>query len=291
MTEIGDDIVVLSPVYNIFYNSILNNGRKVLASELRYEDGSYAIDFADLDEKLSRETTSLFIFCNPHNPIGKVWDRQILERIAELCIKHDVLVVSDEVHCDLTHIGHAYIPFASVSEEIADRTITCVAPTKAFNLAGLQTAAIVIPNTEIRTLVDRGINTDEVAEPNTFAIQAAEAAFDEGEEWLEELRKYLEQNRKLFVGSLELLVPEVHVVEAEATYLAWIDCAAITTDTRELCAFIREKTGLYLSEGDIFGGNGSRFVRWNYACTKAVLDDGILRFVEGIELYKKEYSW
>lgn len=290
MTEIGDDIVVLAPVYNIFYNSILNNGRKVLASELRYEDGSYAIDFADLDEKLSRETTSLFIFCNPHNPIGKVWDRQILERIAELCIKHDVLVVSDEVHCDLTHIGHAYIPFASVSEEIADRTITCVAPTKAFNLAGLQTAAIVIPNTEIRTLVDRGINTDEVAEPNTFAIQAAEAAFDEGEEWLEELQDYLELNRKFLIGSLKGRIPEVHVVESEATYLAWIDCAAIREDTRELCAFIREKTGLYLSEGDIFGGNGSRFVRWNYACPKAVLDDGILRFVEGIELYKKEYS-
>ena len=132
MTEIGDDIVVLAPVYNIFYNSILNNGRKVLASELRYEDGSYAIDFADLEEKLARETTSLFIFCNPHNPIGKVWDRPTLERIAELCIKHDVLVVSDEIHCDLTHIGHAYIPFASLSEEIADRTISCIAPTKSF---------------------------------------------------------------------------------------------------------------------------------------------------------------
>ncbi|MFY9901642.1 MAG: MalY/PatB family protein [Trichococcus sp.] len=290
MTEIGDDIVVLSPVYNIFYNSILNNGRKVLASELHYEDGSYAIDFADLEEKLARSTTSLFIFCNPHNPIGKVWDWQTLEWIAELCIKHDVLVVSDEIHCDLMHIDHAYIPFASVSEGISDRTITCVAPTKAFNIAGLQTAAIVIPNPEIRKLVDRGINTDEVAEPNTFAIQAAEAAFDEGEEWLEELRYYLEQNRIFLIGSLKQLVPEVHVVEAEATYLAWVDCAAITEDTKELCAFIREKTGLYLSEGDIFGGNGSRFVRWNYACPKALLEDGIQRFVEGVELYKKEYS-
>ncbi|WP_107994719.1 MalY/PatB family protein [Trichococcus paludicola] len=290
MTEIGDDIVVLSPVYNIFYNSILNNGRKVLASELHYGDGSYAIDFADLEEKLSRSTTALFIFCNPHNPIGKVWDRPTLERIAELCIKHDVLVVSDEIHCDLTHIDHAYIPFASVSEEIADRTITCVAPTKAFNLAGLQTAAIVIPNPEIRKLVDRGINTDEVAEPNTFAIQAAEAAFDEGEEWLEELQDYLEENRIFLISSLKQLVPEVYVVEAEATYLAWIDCATITEDTKKLCAFIREKTGLYLSEGDIFGGNGSRFVRWNYACPKALLEDGIQRFVEGVELYKKEYS-
>lgn len=290
MTEIGEDIVVLSPVYNIFYNSILNNGRKVLASELRYEDGSYAIDFADLEEKLACSTTALFIFCNPHNPIGKVWDRSTLERIAELCIKHDVLVVSDEIHCDLTHIGHAYIPFASISEEIADRTITCITPTKAFNIAGLQTAAIVIPNPEIRKLVDRGINTDEVAEPNAFAIQAAEAAFDEGEEWLEELREYLEQNRKFLIGSLKELVPEVQVVEAEATYLAWIDCAAITEDTKGLCASIREKTGLYLSAGDIFGGNGSRFIRWNYACPKTLLEDGIQRFVEGVGLYKKEYS-
>ncbi|MFZ1253264.1 MAG: MalY/PatB family protein [Trichococcus flocculiformis] len=288
MTEIGDDIVVLAPVYNIFYNSILNNGRKVLASELRYADGSYAIDFADLEEKLARETTSLFIFCNPHNPIGKVWDRPTLERIAELCIKHDVLVVSDEIHCDLTHIGHAYIPLASISEEIADRTITCIAPTKAFNIAGLQTAAIVIPNPEIRKQVDRGINTDEVAEPNTFAIQAAEAAFDEGEEWLEELREYLELNREFLIGSLKELVPEVQVIEAEATYLAWIDCAAITEDTKALCAFIREKTGLYLSAGDIFGGNGSRFVRWNYACPKSLLEDGIQRFVEGVALYHKD---
>lgn len=290
MTEIGDDIVVLAPVYNIFYNSILNNSRNVSASELRYEDGSYAIDFADLEEKLSRSTTSLFIFCNPHNPIGKVWDRSTLERIAELCIQQDVLVVSDEIHCDLTHIGHAYIPFASISEEIADRTITCITPTKAFNIAGLQTAAIVIPNPEIRKLVDRGINTDEVAEPNAFAIQAAEAAFDEGEEWLEELREYLEQNRKFLIGSLKELVPEVQVVEAEATYLAWIDCAAITEDTKGLCASIREKTGLYLSAGDIFGGNGSRFIRWNYACPKTLLEDGIQRFVEGVGLYKKEYS-
>ena len=288
MTEIGDDIVVLAPVYNIFYNSILNNGRKVLASELRYEDESYAIDYADLEEKLASETTSLFIFCNPHNPIGKVWDRPTLERIAELCIKHDVLVVSDEIHCDLTHSGHAYIPLASISEEIADRTITCIAPTKAFNIAGLQTAAIVIPNPEIRKQVDRGINTDEVAEPNTFAIQAAEAAFDEGEEWLEELREYLELNREFLIGSLKELVPEVQVIEAEATYLAWIDCAAITEDTKALCAFIREKTGLYLSAGDIFGGNGSRFVRWNYACPKSLLEDGIQRFVEGVALYQKD---
>ena len=288
MTEIGDDIVVLAPVYNIFYNSILNNGRKVLASELRYEDESYAIDYADLEEKLASETTSLFIFCNPHNPIGKVWDRPTLERIAELCIKHDVLVVSDEIHCDLTHIGHAYIPFASLSKEIADRTISCIAPTKTFNIAGLQTAAIVISNPEIRKQVDRGINTDEVAEPNTFAIQAAEAAFDEGEEWLEELREYLEQNRQFLIASLKELVPEIQVIEAEATYLAWIDCAAITEDTKALCAFIREKTGLYLSAGDIFGGNGSRFVRWNYACPKSLLEDGIQRFVEGVALYQKD---
>jgi cystathionine beta-lyase len=286
MSEIGDDIVVLAPVYNIFYNSILNNGRKVLASDLCYEYGSYAIDFADLEEKLSRSTTALFIFCNPHNPVGKVWDLPTLQRITELCIKHDVLVVSDEIHCDLAHIGQAYIPFASVSFEIAERTITCLAPTKAFNLAGLQTAAIIIPNPEIRKLVDRGINTDEVAEPNTFAIQAAEAAFDEGEEWLEELREYLELNRKFLIETLGQLVPEVHVVEAEATYLAWIDCAAITNDTKVLCEFIRERTGLYLSKGDIFGGNGSSFVRWNYACPKAVLEDGIQRFVEGIGIFR-----
>ncbi len=288
MTRENDNVVVLSPVYNIFYNSISNNNRKVLASELLYEDSEYQIDFDDLEEKLADCRTSLFIFCNPHNPIGKVWSRDILEKLGELCIKHDVLILSDEIHCDLTHVGYQYTPFASISEKIAMQSITCIAPTKTFNLAGLQTSAIVIPNPEIRQLVNRGINTDEVAEPNTFAIQAAEAAFNEGEEWLNELIIYLDKNRNILKSRLELEAPEVTLLHSEATYLAWLDCSRITDNTTMLCEYLRNTTGLYLSAGDIFGGNGQYFIRWNYATSSALLNEGIDRFVKGIKAYQEE---
>ncbi|EFT95190.1 MalY/PatB family protein [Enterococcus faecalis] len=287
MTTDNEGVVLLTPVYNVFFNSILNNNREVLVSELNYESGNYTIDFADLEEKLSRDTTKLLIFCNPHNPIGKVWEKKTLEKVGSLCIKYKVLILSDELHCDLTHKFFCYTPIASVSKKIEQQTITCVAPTKAFNLAGLQTSAIIVPNKLTRELVERGINTDEVAEPNVFAIQAAEAAFNEGELWLEELIIYLEENKKILDQAITTNIPEINIVPSSATYLAWLDCSQLTEDTEYLCHFIRDKTGLYLSEGEIFGGNGNQFIRWNYACPKSVLMEGIKRFEEAIKLFKE----
>jgi len=285
MTTVGENILIQSPVYNIFYNSILNNGRHVLSSDLVYDGKEYTIDFDDLEEKLSMPQTTMMILCNPHNPIGKIWDRETLERIGELCYKHDVIVLSDEIHCDIVMPDHEYIPFASISEKCLMNSITCIAPTKAFNLAGLQTACLVVPNEKLRHKVNRGINTDEVAEPNSFAATATIAAFTKGEAWLDELREYIEENKTISYKYISDRIPSLCVVPSQATYLLWIDCSKICNSSVELTNFIREKTGLYVSDGEEYGSNGNTFIRMNIACPIERLLDGLGRLEKGINLY------
>ncbi len=281
MTTVAENVVVMTPVYNIFFNSILNNGRNVLESRLVYENGSYHIDFADLEEKFADPQTSLLLLCNPHNPIGKIWDRDTLKRIGDLCVKHHVLVLSDEIHCDLTAPGKDYIPFASVSENCRNNSITCIAPTKAFNIAGIQTAAVVIPDPTIRHRVNRGLNTDEVAEPNVFAAVAPVAAFNEGGAWLDALKQYLWENRQYAEQFIAAEIPQIHVVKGEATYLLWLDCCKAAAGIPELSEFIRKETGLYLSDGTEYR-NGTGFLRMNLACQKSTLKEGLKRLKEGI---------
>lgn len=285
MTTVGENVLIQSPVYNIFYNSIVNNGRHILSSDLIYEDGVYHIDFADLEAKLALSQTTLMILCNPHNPVGKIWDRETLDRIGQLCAKYHVLVLSDEIHCDITAPNQEYIPFASVSETNRNISMTCIAPTKCFNLAGLQTSCIVVPNENLRVKVNRGINTDEVAEPNSFAICASIAAFNEGRPWLEELRVYIEENKQRVCEVVEKELPMLHVVPSNATYLLWIDCAKITSDSVELSAYLRKEAGVYVSDGLEYGPNGKCFIRMNVACPKERLEEGLSRFVKGIKAY------
>lgn len=285
VTTVGENVLIQAPVYNIFYNSILNNGRHVLSSDLRYENGEYHIDFADLEAKMANPQTSLMILCNPHNPVGKIWDRQTLNLIGLLAAKHHVIVLSDEIHCDLTRPGTEYIPFASVSETNRRNSITCIAPTKCFNLAGLQTACIVVPDPVLRHRVERGINTDEVAEPNSFAVTAAVTAFEKGEAWLEELRSVLFANRdraEAFIGDN---LPELKVVRGDATYLLWVDCSAICADTELLTRTIRRETGLYITQGSGYGETGKTFVRINLACPPSVLEDGLSRLKKGVQAW------
>ncbi|SOY30368.1 Cystathionine beta-lyase PatB [Acetatifactor muris] len=189
-------MLVQTPVYNIFFNSIVNNGRNIVESLLQYDGNTYHMDFEDLEQKLSNPQTTLMILCNPHNPVGRIWNREELGRVGDLCRKHHVIVISDEIHCDLTSPGQEYIPFASVSENCRKCSITCIAPTKAFNLAGLQTAAVAVPDPFLRHKVWRWLNTDEVAEPNSFAVEGAVAAFTKGEAWLDALREYIQENKK-----------------------------------------------------------------------------------------------
>lgn len=286
LTTAGENILVLTPVYNIFFNSIMNNGRNVLESRLRYDGSGYEINFEDLEKKLSDPQTSMMLLCNPHNPVGKIWDRETLRNIGELCVKHHVIVISDEIHCDLTEPGYDYVPFASVSRECRENSITCMAPTKAFNLAGLQTAAVAVPDPYLRHKVSRGLNTDEAAEPNVFAADAAVSAFTHGEAWLEELRSYLWENRTYAEEYIGREIPSIMPVPAHATYLLWMECKDVIGSSVEFSRFLRTHSGLYVSDGNEYR-NGEGFLRMNLACPRTVLEDGLLRLKETIPVYEQ----
>ena len=287
LTTVGENVLVQTPVYNIFFNSIRNNGRNILESPLVYDGETYQIDFQDLEEKLSNPQTTMMILCNPHNPIGKLWGRETLGKIGDLCAKHHVVVVSDEIHCDLIDPGYEYVPFSAVSESCRNNSITCIAPTKTFSIPGIQTAAVVVPNPVLRHKVDRGLNTDEVAEPSNFATCAAVAAFTEGEAWLEELRIYLAENKRRVREYIAKKIPNIKVVPSKATYLLWLDCSQITDDAGELVKFIRNKSGLYLTQGQEYGLPGKQFIRINVACPRARLEDGLCRLEESIRAWQK----
>ena len=287
VTNHGDNVAVLTPVYNIFFNSIENAGRHAKECRLSYKNGEYSIDFKALEEVLSNPLTTLLIFCNPHNPTGNIWTREEIARIGALCKKHGVVVISDEIHCNFTRKGIKYTPFASVNGECADISITCISASKTFNIAGLQSAAVIVPDKHLREKVVRGLNSDEVAEPNCFAIDSVIAAFNEGEQWIDELNDYLFENRKCVCEYLKSNLPTARPVCAKATYVVWIDCSAFTSDTDELCEFIRNKTGLILSAGSIFRGDGKIFVRLNTACNREKLKDGLNRFAKGVKEYIK----
>jgi cystathionine beta-lyase len=284
ITSPGENIVIQTPVYNIFYNCILNNGRNVLESPLVYEDGVYSIDFKDLEEKLSNKQTSMMILCNPHNPIGRAWSREELAKIGELCHKYNVVLLADEIHCDLVDPSLVYTPFSSVNEVCKNISITCSSPTKTFNLAGLHTSYIYISNPYLKHKVWRAINTDEVAEANIFAVTGATAAFTYGGAWLDELREYIYQNKLDFINMVEKELP-VHIIRSNATYLLWVDCSKICSDTVELVDFIKAETGLRVTAGKVYGECGKAFIRVNIATQNVRVKEGAKRFIEGIKKY------
>ncbi|MDY3862723.1 MAG: MalY/PatB family protein [Eubacteriales bacterium] len=277
LTTPNENVLLLTPVYNVFYNSIVNNGCRPLEVPLLYRAGEYQIDFPALERGLADPQTSLMILCNPHNPIGKIWDRETLARIGSLAAKHHVTVISDEIHCDLTDPGRDYVPYASVSEECRSSCAVCFAPTKTFNLAGIQTAGVMVPDPFLRHKLWRALNTDEVAEPNVFAIPAAVAAYNGGDEWLDALRAYLYWNKQTARDFIRAELPRLTVVPGEATYLLWLDCRDYTDDSVALAREIRARTGLLLSNGSQYGRGGETFLRMNIACPRARVLDGLER--------------
>lgn len=288
LTTPGEKVLIQTPVYNIFFNSIRNNGREVLESPLIYREGKYEMNFTDLEEKLSDPQTTLMLLCSPHNPVGRIWSREELSKVGSLCKKYHVTVVSDEIHCDLTVPECSYVPFASASEECRENSITCISPGKAFNLAGLQTAAVVVPEPNLRHKVWRGLNTDEVAEPNAFAIEGAVAAFTEGSQWLDVLRSYLWENRRFAEEYLKNEIPEIQAVPAEATYLLWLDCRKMIGCADELAYFLKENSRLYLSAGSQYGAAGRDFLRLNLACSREQLEEGLNRLKKGVKNYQEQ---
>ena len=282
----GDNVLVLSPVYNHFYISIEDNDRRALESRLIYDGSGYTVDWADFEAKLSDPKTTLLIPSNPNNPTGNIWDRETLGRIGALCKTHRVVVVADEIHCDLTDPGYEYVPYASVSEDCAEGSITCIAPTKAFNIAGVQTAAAVVPNEELRKKLKKALICGDVAEPSAFAIDAAVAAFSEGGPWLDALRQYLAENKALIGDFIKNNLPQVKVTPSHATYLVWLDFSRITEDGRAFCDFLRRETGLFLNMGQIYRGNGGSFARLNAACPRVCIEDAMERLKRGVEAFE-----
>ena len=278
LTLPAEKVLLQTPVYNIFFNSVVNNGRFVEEAPLDYVDGAYSIDFKALEQHLADPQVTLMILCNPHNPVGRIWSADELEKIGDLCAVHGVVVVSDEVHCDIAKPGRMYVPFASVSETCQMDSVSLVAPSKAFNLAGIQSSAVCIPNPQLRRRVVRGLNNDEVAEPNAFAVDAAIAAFTEGEEWLDALCEYLWDNRAYAQARLES-VEGVFAVCGEATYLLWVDCRGLAKGSKGLCREIREKAGVVLSNGRAYGEAGSGFLRINLACPRSTLAEALDRVI------------
>ena len=287
LSNVGDEVVLLPPVYDIFYNSIINGKRIPKECDLVFDGEAYSIDFIDLEKKLSDQKATLLILCNPHNPIGKIWSKGELSEIGDLCKKYGVTVISDEIHCDLTEVGYEYVPFASASEVCKDISVTAISASKAFNIAGLQSAAVFSANAKLINTVTEWLNHDELAEPNSFATCATVAAFTEGGAWLDELNAYVSQNRKVLREYLAENVPQLKAIEQKATYLAWVNVSAVTADAAVFCDKLRAKTGLFVTAGNRYHGNGKEFIRINLACPRSRLVDGISRLANFVKDYKE----
>lgn len=279
MTAPGEGVIVLTPVYNVFFNCVGNNGRTVVESELIYhrEDMSYDIDWEDLEAKAKREDTKLLLLCNPHNPVGRIWTSEELGRIGEICQANGVMVLSDEIHCDLTLPGKEYVPFASVNDVNRDISITCVAPSKTFNIAGLQSSAVIVPNRRLCRTIWNAINNDEIGEGNCFSQIAAMAAFNEGGEWLDQLREYVAENKRIAAEYINEKVPGLSATVTDATYLLWIDCSELSPDSNKLALHLKNDGRLFITRGSTYGGNGEGFLRMNLALPRSVLMDGLGR--------------
>ncbi len=288
LTTPAENVLIMAPVYNIFYNSILNNGRNVISSDLVYEGGEYSIDFSDLESKLSLPQTTLMILCNPHNPVGRIWSREELVRIGELCKRYSVTVLSDEIHCDLTPIGYGYTPFASVNDTCRDISLTAIAASKTFNIAGLQSAIVFAHDPVLRHKALRGINTDEVGEPNAFAVSANIAAFTECDEWVDAMREYVFENKRIAAEYINENIEGLSAAFSLATYLLWIDISGVSNDSVAFCEELRALTGLYLSDGAGYGEPGRKFVRMNLATQRKRVYDGLLRLAQGADIIRSK---
>ncbi len=280
----GDKVIVQTPVYNCFFSSIRNNGCVISESPLRKAGDTYDIDFDRLEKDASDPKASLMLLCNPHNPAGRVWSSDELTHIAEICRRYDVTVISDEIHCEFVFDGYQYTPFANVARETGCKAVICVSPSKAFNIAGLQIANIVAPDEDTRARIDKAININEVCDVNPFGVIATIAAYNEGEEWLSQLLDYIKGNYEYMKAFCEKNIPEFPIAKLEATYLVWMDCTALGLKSESLEEKLIEDVNLWLNAGTMYGTvDGEGYMRWNIACPRAVLDDGLHRFLSFVK--------
>lgn len=280
-TEKGDKVIIQPPVYHRFKGAIEDNQRIVVENPLKLVDGKYYMDFEDLEKKIDSKVKLLFL-CSPHNPVGRVWTNEELTRLGEICLKHNIIVVSDEIHSDLVFDGYKHIAFPNISEDCANNSIICTAPTKTFNIAGLQICNIIIPNGELRDKFLHALKINAMGDLNTFGIVALEAAYNEGENWYREMLNYIQGNFNFLENYLREYLPEIKVIKAEATYLAWVDFTALGMNNEELRDFLLKKAKVAFNDGYIFGKTGDGFQRVNLACSRYTLQEGLRRITKAL---------
>ena len=281
-TEEGDSCLIQTPVYYPFKESVEANGRRLVTNPLLYTDGKYKINFDDFEDKIVKNNVKLFILCTPHNPVGRVWTRDELERMGEICLKHNVLVISDEIHCDFVFPGNKHTVFGTISEDFLNNSIICTSPSKTFNLAGLQTANIFIADGKLRLMFRKEISKTGYSQLNTMGIVSCQAAYEGGGEWLDEMLLYLEKNYHYAKDFINVNLPKIRVNELEGTYLLWLDMNALGLTDAELEKTLVEKAGLWVSNGSIFGDEGKGFIRINIACPLSTLEKAFDRLASSL---------
>lgn len=286
-SEKGEGVIIQPPVYYPFYNVIRNNDRKIIESPLVYKDGKYTIDFEDFENKVRENNVKLFILCSPHNPVCRVWTKEELKKLGEICLKYNLYVVSDEIHCDFTYEGHPHNIFIETVPELKDRTVMCTAPSKTFNIAGLQTSSIFIPGEEVRAKFRKEIDVSGYTVPNNMGVVACKAAYNGGDEWYEACWKYIGENLAFVRSFLEENIPGIKLVEPEGTYFAWLDCSGLGLTRDELNDLIINKAKLWLDAGDIFGEIAEQFQRVVLACPRATLNKAMESLKAAVESIKK----
>lgn len=279
LTVPGDKVIVQTPVYNCFFSSIRNNGCEIVSNPLRRTADTYEMDFDALERCAADPRAKVMLLCNPHNPAGRVWTPDELTRLGNICLRNGVTVVSDEIHCELVYQGFKYTPFASLSDAFLHRSVTCVSPSKAFNIAGLQIANIVTFDADLRRRIDKAININEVCDVNPFGVAATIAAYNEGEEWLNQLVDYLHGNYEAMAEFCRRELPEFPITRLEGTYLVWMDCSSLGMPSDALEHALLDDARLWLNAGTMYGAEGEGYMRWNIACPRSVMLDGLNRFL------------
>ena len=279
MTVPGDKVIVQTPVYNCFFSSIRNNGCEIVSNPLRRTADTYEMDFDALERCAADPRAKVMLLCNPHNPAGRVWTPDELTRLGNICLRNGVTVVADEIHCELVYQGFKYTPFASLSDAFLHRSVTCLSPSKAFNIAGLQIANIVAFDNDLRSRIDKAININEVCDVNPFGVAATIAAYNEGEEWLNQLVDYLHGNYEAMAEFCRRELPEFPITRLEGTYLVWMDCSSLGMPSDALEHALLEDARLWLNAGTMYGAEGEGYMRWNIACPRSVMLDGLNRFL------------
>lgn len=281
LTDIGDNIIIQTPVYHLFSSTIKNNKRNVITNPLVFKNGKYYMDLEDLEKKIDSRT-KLLILCSPHNPVGRVWTKEELIKLSDICLRHNIKIISDEIHFDLVYKNYNHSILGSISDEIRDNSIICTSPSKSFNIAGMQVSNIIISNKEIRKQYEKQLEIDHIGKPNIFAESALISSYNKSEKWLDSLILYIEQNKNYFIDYIESEIPELKVIKPEGTYLLWVDCSGLKMSSEELKDFFVNKCNLALNHGAMFGEEGQLFQRFNIACSRTILKEALDRIKKAV---------